>query len=94
MSGSNKDPFSGAEDSYSDPDINIKTVLLMMKLVQRSTMKADVIDLKFLVSGHSYLPNDSDFDVIETKARKTQNIFSQEDGYNIIRPANQKTILY
>ena len=41
MSGSNNDPFSGSEDSYSDP---IKTVLSMMKLVQISTIKADVID--------------------------------------------------
>lgn len=77
-------------DSCTGQNRNIKTVVSMMKLVQSSEIKADVIDLKFLVPGHSYLPNDSDFGVIESKARKTQNIFSPDDWYDVIRQCKSK----
>lgn len=37
---------------------NIKTVLSLLKLVQSTEVRAESIEMKFLVSGHSYLPID------------------------------------
>ena len=34
------------------------------------TTAIEAVDRKFLVSGHSYLPNDADFDVIERAIKK------------------------
>lgn len=61
-----------------------------MKLVQSTEIKAESIDMKFLVSGHSYLPNDSDFAIIESCAKKNQNIFSPDDWYHIIKTCKKK----
>lgn len=70
---------------------NIKTVLSLLKLVQSTEIKANSIQIKFLVSGHSYLPNDWDFAVIESHARKIQSIYSPNDWYNIIRTSKNRT---
>lgn len=77
-------------DSCTGQNRNIKTVLSMAKLIQSTDIKAEIIDLKFLVSGHSYLPNDSDFGVIELKGRKTANIFSPNDWYDVIHHSKSK----
>ena len=58
-------------DSCSGQNRNIKTVLSLLKLVQSEDIKAKSIELKFLLSGHSYLPNDADFAVIEAYAKKS-----------------------
>ncbi|PSN54975.1 hypothetical protein C0J52_02354 [Blattella germanica] len=77
-------------DSCTGQNRNSKTVLSMAKLVQSACIKAEIIDLKFLVSGHSYLPNDSDFGVVENKGRKTTNIFRPDDWYDVIRQSKSK----
>ena len=54
---------------YSDSRIgqnkNVKTVFSLLKLVQSIEIRVESIEVKFLVSGHSYLPNVSDFAIIE-----------------------------
>lgn len=74
--------------TYSDcctgQNRNIKLVLSLMKYLQKKETKTEIINMKFLVSGHSYLPNDSDFSFIEKRAKNTSNIFSPRDWYNII----------
>lgn len=77
-------------DSCTGQNRNIKTVLSLLKLVQSTEIKAESIDMKFLVSGHSYLPNDSDFAIIESCAKKNQNIFSPDDWYHIIKTCKKK----
>lgn len=77
-------------DSCTGQNRNIKVVLSLMKLLQSGEICAEVIELKYLVSGHSYLPNDSDFALIEKKAKKTTNIFSPRDWYNIILESKNK----
>lgn len=54
-----------------------------MKLVASETNEIDIIDHKSIVSGHSFLPNDSDCGSIEKYARQ-KTIYVPEDWYNII----------
>lgn len=62
-------------DSCTRQNRNIKTVLSLLKLDQIMEIKAKSIEMKFLVSGHSYLPNDSDFTIIESHAKKNSKHF-------------------
>lgn len=77
-------------DSCTGQNRNIIMSLTMLKYAQDPNMSANIIDLKFLVSGHSYLPNDTDFGVIERKSKKQQQIFVPEDWMNVIRTAKHK----
>lgn len=79
-------------DSCTGQNRNIKMSLLLLQLVNDSVMAAETIDHKFLVSGHSYLPNDSDFAIIETKAKKRQYIFGPEDWYDIVKTAKKTNV--
>lgn len=60
-------------------------MLSLLKLVQSPDIKAESIEMKFLVIGHSYLPNDAKFAIIETHAKKTQMIYDPSDWYDIIK---------
>jgi len=64
---------------------NIKTVLALMNLLQSGRIAAETIELKFLVSGHSYLPNDRNFADIEKAAKKVNQIESAADWISLIR---------
>lgn len=56
-------------------------------------MKIEVIDHKFMVSGHSFLPNDTDFGLIRKKiANKTQYIYGPDDLVNIVKTAKYKQL--
>lgn len=77
-------------DSCIGQNRNIKTVLSLLKLVQSTDIKAKSIEMKFLVSGHTYLPNDADFAVIESNAKKIQHIYSPNDWINIIATCKRK----
>ncbi|GFW03109.1 uncharacterized protein TNCV_157291 [Trichonephila clavipes] len=77
-------------DSCSGQNRNIKTVLSLLKLVQSEDIKAESIELKFLLSGHSYLPNDADFAVIEAYAKKIPYIYNPSDWYHIIQNSKIK----
>lgn len=77
-------------DSCTGQNRNIKMSLSLLKLVQDSNMAVDTIDLKFLVSGHSFLPNDADFGIIEKFSRKCPHIFSAQDWMKIAGEAKKK----
>lgn len=68
-------------DTCTGQNRNIKVSLTLLKLTQET--EVEVIDHKFLVSGHSYLPNDSDFGVIE-QASRNKTIYVAEDWYSEI----------
>lgn len=59
-----------------------------MKLTQEDDTAVSVIDHKFMVSGHSYLPNDADFGLIEKRA-KTANICVPNHWYETIMKARR-----
>ncbi|KAG8303535.1 hypothetical protein J6590_108456 [Homalodisca vitripennis] len=77
---------------YSDTCIgqnrNIKVALALMKFVQDSP-SVNIVEQKFLVSGHSYLPNDSDFGLIEQCA-KMKSIYIPDDWYSGMASARKK----
>lgn len=76
-------------DTCTGQNRNWKVALSLMKLVQSDDNGIETIDQKFMRSGHSYLPNDSDFGSIEMYGR-TQQIFCPSDWYRIIKEARKK----
>ena len=51
------------------------------------------VDPKFMLSGHSYLPNDRDFRAIEKVSRRTQHVFVPEDSCVLVEGARQRNPL-
>uniref|UniRef100_A0A1B0C0X1 Uncharacterized protein n=1 Tax=Glossina palpalis gambiensis TaxID=67801 RepID=A0A1B0C0X1_9MUSC len=62
----------------------------LLKLLQSTEIQAESTELKFLKSGRSYFPNDSQFAIIESQSEKVQDIFSPGDWYNIIKTFKKK----
>lgn len=77
-------------DSCTGQNRNIKTSLSMLKLVQDPEISVDTIDHKFLVSGHSYLPNDGEFGIIESASRRHGLIYGPDQWIDIIKNAKRK----
>lgn len=76
-------------DSCGGQNRNIKMVL-MMKCILEETLHLKSIRIRFLVSGHSFLPNDSDFGDVECAIKKQNKIFSPQDYINIMRTCRRK----
>lgn len=74
-------------DTCGGQNRNINVALSLMKLTQEENA-IDTIDLKFMVSGHSYLPNDADFGNIE-QAVRNQTVYTPDDWYRIILTARK-----
>lgn len=87
LSTSNKKHVIIYSDSCTGQNRNIKLALTLMKITQESP-SIDRIDHKFMVSGHSYLPNDSDFGLVEKEIRG-KTIFVADDWYSIIKTARR-----
>lgn len=62
---------------------NIKISLMWLKILSIGN-DVEIIDHKFLISGHSFLPNDRDFGVIEMSLKRNQLLYVPQDYYNII----------
>ncbi|KAJ4429628.1 hypothetical protein ANN_21829 [Periplaneta americana] len=77
-------------DACSGQNRNIKMALTLLKLVNDTEMQVEIIDHKFMVSGHSFLPNDADFGLIEKAASKTQYVYGPEDWFNVVKSAKRK----
>lgn len=77
-------------DSCTGQNRNIKTSLTLLKLVQDPLLDVDTIDLKFMIPGHSFLPNDTEFGIIERASKKHGTINVPDDWYNIIKTAKKK----
>jgi len=57
--------------------------LMWLRVVQSLKNNIEVIDHKFLVSGHSYLPNNADFNIIEMALRKKNFLYTPQDYYDV-----------
>lgn len=77
-------------DACGGQNRNIKMALTLLKLVQSSEIQADMTDLKFMVSGHSYLPNYREFGIIEAASKRKEFIYSPDDWIDIITRAKRK----
>ncbi|KAJ8885754.1 hypothetical protein PR048_011954, partial [Dryococelus australis] len=80
-----------SSENFAGQNRNIKVVLGLKNLVQNSHTDIEVIYHKLLVSGHSYLPNDANFGLIEANSRKTTHIYSLNDWMAIVREAKRKS---
>lgn len=80
-------------DSCGGQNRNIKLVL-MLKVILESSSKAhnlESITLRFLYSGHSFLPNDSYFGDIESALKHHERLYTPEDYMQIMRTCRKKT---
>ena len=75
-------------DSCGGQNRNIKVCCMWMHLLSISDL--ETVNHKFLESGHSYLPCDSDFGDIEKYAKSHQLVYEPEEWYKIVRDARIK----
>ena len=61
-----------------------------MHIVSSSDYAYSIVDHKFMIPGHSYLPNDRDFSSIEKANRRTQHVFVPEDWCTLVETARTK----
>lgn len=74
-------------DACGGQNRNFKQCMFWLKLLADTEIK--IIDHKFMVSGHSFLPNDRDFGQIEQYAKKIIK-YVPEDWYTIIRKCRSR----
>ncbi|XP_037296660.1 uncharacterized protein LOC119189934 [Manduca sexta] len=65
-------------DSCGGQNRNIK-LTLMLKAMLNGHPTLDQINIRFLESGHSFLPNDSDFGKIECALKRQQRLYTPDD---------------
>ena len=80
--------------TYSDccggQNRNIHLVCLWLHVVANPELSITTVDQKFMVPGHSYLPNDRDFGNIETAKRRQQQVYVPNDWFGLVRNARRK----
>jgi hypothetical protein len=74
-------------DSCGGQNRNHKIALMWLHIVQ--TTPITQVDHKFMVSGHSYLPNDRDFGVIERAVNKATDIYVPEHFCKLVEKCNK-----
>lgn len=62
-------------DSCGGQNRSIKLMLALIHILQNHS-SLETIKVKFLMSGHSFLPNDSDFGDVERKFKKKENVYT------------------
>lgn len=77
-------------DQCGGQNRNIKMSLLCNYITASPDFNVDEIDHKFLVSGHSYLPCDQDFGLIEKEKKFHPHIFVPSDWIAVIENARKK----
>ena len=77
-------------DACGGQNRNINIACLWMYVVSSDEFKYTVVDHKFMISGHSYLPNDRDFGSIENANRRTQHVFVPEEWCTLVERARSK----
>ncbi|KAL0821958.1 hypothetical protein ABMA28_005346 [Loxostege sticticalis] len=71
-------------DSCGGQNRNIK-LILMLKAMLNEHPTLDQINLKFLESGHSFLPNDTDFGKIECALKRQQRLYTPDDYIQVMK---------
>lgn len=80
-------------DSCGGKNRNIKVVLMLNHLLY-TFPNLNSISLKFLVSGHSFLPNDTNFAFIEFALKKLVRLYTAVDDYILVmKTCNNKKYL-
>ena len=76
-------------DACTGQNRNFKMTLSCLKLVLDPALQVEIIDHIFMVSGHSCLPNDSDFGSVKPHA-KGKAIYTRTDRNEIIVHSRRK----
>lgn len=76
-------------DSCGGQNRNIKMALLLKCALEKST-HLESIELRFLVSGYSFLPNDSDFGDVECALKRQTRMYSPEDYIKVMKSCRRK----
>ena len=76
-------------DSCGGQNRNINTVCLFLHVVGSLDYSYTTIDHKFMISGHSYLPNDRDFGNIEQAKHRRGSLFVPEEWYVLVGNAHR-----
>lgn len=77
-------------DACGGQNRNINIVCFWMYVVSCGDFSYTTVDHKFMLSGHSYLPNDRDFGTIEKASRRTQHVFVPEEWCTLVENARQR----
>lgn len=77
-------------DQCGGQNRNFKIAALCTFIASSSDYKVDNIDHKFLVSGHSYLPNDQDFGLVEKNKKHYKNIYVPNDWVQVVLETKKK----
>jgi hypothetical protein len=76
-------------DCCSGQNRNWNILHFMMFLVNRSLFLDNII-MHFLVSGHTYLSNDTDFSLISREQKKRTDIFTPQVWMNLVRNCRKR----
>ena len=68
---------------------NINLVCMWMYIVENPGFSYRVVNHKFTIPGHSFLPNDRDFGLIEKTSRYTQHVYIPENCYTLVEAARR-----
>ena len=77
-------------DACGDQNRNINLACMWMHVVTSSDYSFTTIDHKFMISFHSFLPNDCDFAHVELAKKKNEHIFVPEDWERVFAHARRK----
>lgn len=77
-------------DQCGGQNRNIKIAVLCKYILESELSVLNQIDHKFLVSGHSFMPCDQDFGVIEKNKKFVENIYVPDDWVRVIKTARKK----
>lgn len=72
---------------------NIK-IVVMLKAILHSHHTLRTISFKYLESGHTFLPNDTDFSKIETQLKFHERIYTANEYMQVIRCCKKKNPLH
>lgn len=75
-------------DNCGGQNKNWLIMALWLQLVREKVYKT--IEHRFLISGHTHLPSDRDFALIEKHKKYVKQVFSPEEWFDIVRKSNRK----
>ena len=77
-------------DACGGQNRNINVALYWIHVVCTPKYSYTTVNHKFMVSGHSYLPNDRDFGSIEKANRKQQHVYIPEEWCKLVESCRRK----
>ena len=67
----------------------VNIVCMWMYIVASSNFSLSIVEHKFMVSGHSYFPNDRDFGSIEKTSCRTRHVYVPDSWCNLVEKARK-----